>query len=137
MAVQIRKFEQEAIVESIFKQVNSGIKKKANDFVFTAKNSKHPLSERAFQQAFEKYCGEKFYPHIVRSHYATMAVKHYIKGKRKLKKEDVDHLYLSIAKDLGHKRFLKKTGAWQNNSAITVNYYVDPVLVARVERMKK
>ena len=44
MATQIRKFEQEAIVESIFKQVNSGIKKKANDFAMSDETYKEIIS---------------------------------------------------------------------------------------------
>ena len=44
MATQIRKFEQEAIVDSIFKQVNSGIKKKANDFAMSDETYKEIIS---------------------------------------------------------------------------------------------
>ncbi len=108
--------------------------KKTNDFVFTG-SSGHPIREAQFKWAFEKYTGEQFFPHIVRSHYATMKVKDFLKGKRKLQKEEVDKLYLSIAKALGHKRFLKKTQEWSNNATVTVNHYIDPSLVQKVEKM--
>jgi len=50
-------------------QKNIG-KLKKGDFIFTNKLG-HPLRDTDFEKAFEKYCGQKFYPHIVRSHYAS------------------------------------------------------------------
>ena len=109
-------------------------KKKPSDFVFTGKESKRPIKEPEFKKAFKRYSGEEFYPHIVRSHYATKEVNNFLKGKRKVKKEEVNALYLSIAKDLGHKRFIKKKQEWNNNFTVTVNHYIDPVLVEKVSK---
>ena len=104
--------------------------KKNNDFVF-AKNN-HPLHEPDFKKAFVKYCGHEFYPHIVRSHYATMQVKKFLKGKRKIAKDEVETLFMSIAHNLGHKKFDKKKQVWQDHHTVTVNSYIQPELVEKV-----
>jgi hypothetical protein len=115
------------------KRLNTLLKSvKRNDFVF-AKNG-HPLHEPDFKSAFVKYCGKEFYPHIVRSHHATMIVKKFLAGKRKLKREEVNILYLSLAHDLGHKKFNKKKQQWQENYAVTVNSYIQPELVEKIEK---
>ncbi len=110
--------------------------KKANEFIF-AKNG-HPLPEQEFKKAFNRYCGHEFYPHIVRSHYATMQVKKFLVDKKKITKETAKKLFLSIAGKLGHKKFNKKTHQWQEHHAVTVSSYIQPELVARVEsRVRK
>lgn len=109
--------------------------KKSNDFIF-AKNGR-PLPEQEFKKAFNRYCGREFYPHIVRSHYATMQVKKFLVDKKKITKETAKKLFLSIAGKLGHKKFNKKTQQWQEHHAVTVNSYIQPELIARVERIVK
>src|SRR3989338_3252086 len=108
---------------------------KQNDFVFTSCRTGHPLQEREFKKAFQTYCGKEFYPHIVRSHYATSKVKEFLKGRKKANKEEVNKLYLSIAADLGHKRFIAKEHQWKENYTVTVHHYIQPELVEKVKAM--
>ncbi len=112
--------------------------KKANDYLFAI--NAHPLHERDFKTAFQVYSGKEFYPHIVRSHYATKQVKNFISKKKRAKsvsKEQVEELYNSVAAALGHKKFNKKTNTWQVHHAVTVNSYVQPELVAQVDKLMK
>ena len=89
------------------------------------------LCERDFKKAFKKYCGEEFYPHIVRSYYATVEAKKLLK-KRKISKEEVDKMFISIASKLGHKKCVK--GEWKDNFTVTVNHYIDPAIVERIKK---
>ncbi|MBT5022456.1 hypothetical protein HOK51_04830 [Candidatus Woesearchaeota archaeon] len=107
---------------------------KMHDFVFVSKPGK-PLSDKEFKLAFKKYCSIEFYPHIVRSHYATMTVKNFIKGKRKLDKQEVKDLYLKIAGVLGHKKFVKKENIWKDSFNVTIHHYIDPYLVERIKKL--
>ncbi len=111
--------------------------KKANDFVFTSEKSTHPLHEQEFKKAFVKYTGKEFYPHIIRSHYATKQVQKFLKNRKKVSKEEVNNLFFSIAKNLGHRRFQKKTNTWQENFTVTIHHYIDPSLVERVQKLQK
>jgi hypothetical protein len=104
--------------------------KKTTDFVFT--NNGHLLHERDFQNAFKSYCGEVFYPHIVRSFYATSQVKSALKSKKKWSKAEKNELFLRIAHELGHKKFDKKNGQWHDNYSVTVKSYVQPELLSRI-----
>lgn len=110
--------------------------KRRKDFIFTLDDSR-PLPERYFKQGFKRYCGKEFYPHIVRSHYATTKVKGFLEQKKKASKEEVQDLFLQIATKLGHKRFNKKEQEWQENYSVTVNHYIRPELVRRVKRLYK
>ncbi|MBI2582233.1 hypothetical protein HYV87_03875, partial [Candidatus Woesearchaeota archaeon] len=105
---------------------------KANDFVFASKNGR-PLRDEQFKKAFKRYCGKEFYPHIIRSHHATRRVKEFLKGKRNISKEEMKSLFLSVASDLGHKRFVKKEKAWKDNYTVTLNHYIEPALVEQVK----
>jgi hypothetical protein len=107
-------------------------KRKGRDFVFVDPKG-HPLKDTAFEAAFEKYCGKRFYPHIVRSHYATKETEKFLK-KKKASKEEVEKFCLKIAKKLGHKKFSKKHG-WESSYKITLHYYVRPELVDKVEKL--
>ena len=108
-------------------------KKKANDFIFV--NSKgHPMKDVAFESAFLKYCGKKFYPHIVRSEYATRKTKEFLNGRKKINKEEIKEFYLKIAHNLGHKKFSKKKGEWEDSYVVTLHHYVSPDLAVRVEK---
>jgi len=106
--------------------------KKQNDFIFV--KGKGMLHENDFKKAFFHYCGCEFYPHIVRSHHATMKVKKFLDKNKKFDKKDVKKLYLSVAHDLGHKKFNKKTQEWQEHYVVTVGSYISPVLVERIAK---
>jgi len=106
--------------------------KKNKDFVFLNKNK--VLHENDFKKAFVNYCGCEFYPHIVRSHHATMKVKKFLDKNKKFSKNDVEKLYLGIAHDLGHKKFNKKTKKWQEHYTVTVNSYISPNLIKKIEK---
>jgi len=106
--------------------------KKKNEFVFEKNGAL--LHEHDFKAAFMKYCGHEFYPHIVRSHYATMQVKKFLEKQKKITKDNANSLFMKIAHELGHKKFNKKTGEWEEHFAVTVNSYIQPELV---EKMKK
>ena len=103
--------------------------RKRKSFVFTC-NGRF-LYERDFKNAFRKYCGKEFYPHIVRSYYATVEAKKLLK-KRKISKKEADALFMSIASKLGHKRCVK--GEWKDNFTVTVNHYIDPAIVERIKK---
>jgi len=105
---------------------------KVGDFVFTDSKNR-PLKDTSFEVAFEKYCGKKFYPHIIRSHYATKEAEVFLKSKDKLSKEDIKEFYLKIAGKLGHKKFSKAHG-WENSYQVTLHYYIRPDLVKKIEK---
>lgn len=107
--------------------------RKNQEYLFSKKGV--PLHEQDFKKAFQRYCGEEFYPHIVRSYYATSKVKEFLSNKRKASKGEIEKLFLSIAHDLGHRRFNPKIQGWQENYKVTVNSYIQPQLVERVNRM--
>jgi hypothetical protein len=94
------------------------------------------LHENDFKQAFKKYCGKEFYPHIVRSYYATSELKNFLGKKKKIKDEELKKAYLSIAEGLGHKKFNKKENKWQESYAVTIHSYIQPSLVEKAESMK-
>jgi hypothetical protein len=110
---------------------------KRDQFVFTSNKNHRPLKEREFKKGFLKYCGKEFYPHIVRSHYATTEVKSLIKGKKKLTKEEMNQIFLKVAAKLGHKKFVKKENTWKDNYSVTINHYIQPELVEKVKKLVK
>jgi len=110
-------------------------KLKNDDFVFTNYKTGHPLKDQQFKKAFRNYCGKEFYPHIVRSHYATSTVQNFLKGKRKISKEEANQLFLSVAEKLGHRKFVKKENKWKDNYSVTINHYIEPKLVEKVRGM--
>jgi len=121
---------------SYISRLNSMMKSlKRNDFVFISCHTGHPLKEQQFKKAFKHYCGKEFYPHIVRSHYATSTVQKFLQGKKKISKEEANQLFLSVAAKLGHKKFVKKENKWKNNYSVTVNHYIEPKLVEKVKKM--
>ena len=109
---------------------------KPQDFVFSSKNGR-PLREEQFKRAFKRYCGKEFYPHIIRSHHATRRVKEFLKGKRSIDKKEMKSLFLSLAADLGHKRFEKIEKNWKDNYTVTLNHYIEPALVEQVKARVK
>jgi len=60
-----------------------------------------------------------------------------LKGKKKTNKEEVNALYLSIAAELGHKKFVKKEKLWKDNYSVTVSHYIQPQLVEKVNSILK
>jgi hypothetical protein len=119
------------IIDSLKKLIK---KKKRGDFLFSGING-HPLKDVAFEVSFKKYSGKQFYPHIVRSAYATKRVQKFLKNKRKVAKSEVEKLYISIADELGHKKFSKKNEQWEISYQSTINHYIQPELVAKVSKI--
>jgi hypothetical protein len=90
-------------------------------FVFVNRKTGHPLSDVHFKRAFERYCGKAFYPHIVRSYYAT-------------KKELLD-FYRYLANKLGHKRFARKDQEWKDSYNITIHHYIEPRILDKLSTL--
>lgn len=109
---------------------------KNSEFLFRNHNGS-TLNDKQFMKAFKKYCGREFYPHIVRSHYATKEVENFIKKHRKADKKEVNGLFNKIAERLGHKKYSKKEGEWKDNPSMTINYYVEPRLVKKIMSIVK
>ncbi len=104
---------------------------KNNDFIFAGKDKK-PLKDTDFKKTFKEYCGIGFYPHIVRSYYATKRVEDFLMKDNQPQKEEVKKLLLDISEKLGHKKFNKQNNLWQNNSTVTISHYIDPRLVEKI-----
>jgi hypothetical protein len=107
-----------------------------NDFIFTDENKK-PLKDTDFEKTFEEYCGIKFYPHIVRSFYATKEVEKFLKENKHPDKKQVKTLFLEISEKLGHKKFNKKHHEWECSSTVTISHYIDPKLIKTIENKIK
>lgn len=107
---------------------------KENDFIFTDENGK-PLKDTHLEIAFEKYCGKKFYPHIVRSYYATTKVQQFLEKKQNPTKKEIIQLYQEIAEKLGHKKFSKKENTWKPSHTVTVAHYISPTLVEKINNI--
>jgi len=104
-----------------------------SSFVFGDLDTGRPLNEEHFKKAFKRYCGREFYPHIVRSFYATQRVKKFLAAGAPITKKKVYNLFYSIAETLGHKRFIKKEGAWRENYTVTINHYVQPEVLDKIK----
>ncbi len=109
--------------------------KKAGDFMFVDSGG-HPLKDTQFERAFLRYCGKKFYPHIVRSHYATKEAEKFLKKNPRVDKEKARKFCLALADKLGHKKFSKKRGDWEDSYAVTLHHYIRPELVERFGLVK-
>ena len=107
---------------------------KKDSFVFCDKKG-HPIKDTQFEEAFFKYCGEKFYPHIVRSYYATQTVEDFLNKNKSPTKKEITLLYDKIAEKLGHKKFSKKTGVWTPSHTVTVAHYISPELVEKINKI--
>ena len=105
-----------------------------SSFVFVNGNTGRPINEDHFRVAFKRYCGREFYPHIVRSFYATNRVKKFLAARKAVNKKDVSDLFYSIAEKLGHKRFIKKNRSWREDYRVTINHYVQPEILEKVKR---
>ena len=109
-------------------------KLKRSDFIF-ANELGQPLKDRDFMKAFKDYCGEEFYPHIVRSHYATKEAEGFLKSHKKATKEEIDSLFSGIAERLGHKKYSKGDRQWETDYNATVHYYIKPKFVERILKL--
>jgi len=109
-------------------------KKTKKDFIFTDKLG-NPLKDTHFEKAFKEYCGKKFYPHIVRSYYATTTVENYLKKHKKPNKEQIQKLYTEVAEELGHKKFNKKDNEWETSYTVTIAHYIQPELIEKINRI--
>ena len=107
--------------------------KKLDDFIFVDLNNR-PLKDVAFERGFEKYCGVSFYPHIVRSYYATSEAEKFLR-KGTVSKDEVKKFYLRVADKLGHKKFSKKTGDWEDSYQVTLHHYIRPELVEKIAKV--
>ncbi|MFW6286057.1 MAG: hypothetical protein ACOC16_02950 [Nanoarchaeota archaeon] len=107
--------------------------KKENDFIFT--NSKgEPLHSITFTKILYQYTNKHFYPHIIRSYYADTKCLHFIKKHKKTTKQEVDKIFLYIAKKLGHKKYNKKKQIWEICPKVVLTSYIRPKYI---EDMKK
>lgn len=109
-------------------------KLKKDNFIFTD-DKNQLLKENNFEDAFERYCGKKFYPHIVRSYYATKSVENYLMKNSSPSKKEIVELYNQIAEKLGHKKFSKKDNTWKTSHSVTIAHYVSPDLVEKVNKI--
>jgi hypothetical protein len=107
---------------------------KKGEFVFRNKKTGHPLPDTHFKKAFKRYCGQEFYPHIVRSHFATSQVKNFLSANRKPAKNVMKDFLFTVANELGHKKFSKKNQAWEDSYAVTLNSYVHPEYIKKVRK---
>lgn len=106
-------------------------------FVFLNRDTGRHISDDQFKDAFKRYCGKEFYPHIVRSYYATLKVKEFLKKNASPTKDQVRLLFISIAQKLGHKRFVKKDGEWKESYTVTINHYIRPELIQKIKVLMK
>jgi len=106
---------------------------KPNSFIFTNPSTNHPITDIHLKKAFKKYCGKEFYPHIVRSYYATKTTKDFLKKHKKATKEEINLLFTQIAEKLGHRKYSKKDNTWKDNPTMTMNFYVQPELVEKTK----
>ncbi len=112
------------------------LKKKNKDFIFTS-CSGNILKDTHFKRAFKKYIGEEFYPHIVRSFFATTQVENFLKTHKTATKEQTKDLLTSIAEKLGHKKFNKKKNTWEDSYTVTIHSYINPNLVKKLKEITK
>ena len=104
---------------------------KKNDFIFTNTRGKI-FTDNDFEKAFEKYSGVKFYPHIVRSHYATKAAEEFLKLNKTPSINTTKEFCKLIAEELGHKKYSKKKDSWEDSYGVTLHYYIRPDLSEKI-----
>ncbi|MBU0530575.1 MAG: hypothetical protein ABIH52_00325 [Candidatus Aenigmatarchaeota archaeon] len=108
------------------------------DSAFVFINSEgHPLDDKRFKRAFKRYCGKEFYPHIIRSYYATKIAKKFLAEHDSATKKEIRELFTSIAADLGHKKFVKKEQVWKERYNVTIHHYIQPELLEQVKGLVK
>lgn len=110
--------------------------KSADDFIFTNSNGNCIHSDN-FSKVLFDLTEEHFYPHIIRSHYADMTCKNFLKTHITSTKEKVDAVFMEIAENLGHKKYNKKTEKWEVNFAATLKNYIHPIYSERMINLYK
>ncbi len=112
-------------------------KRKQDDFIFLKVNGK-VFRDTDFEVCFERFCGEKFYPHIVRSHFATRETEAFLRkaddGGWSMEDGRARKFCLKLAGKLGHKKFSKKDGEWKESYEVTLHHYVRPDLVEALRK---
>lgn len=106
-----------------------------NDFVFLNSRGR-VFRDSDFEAGFERFCGVRFYPHIVRSHFATREVEAFLRkadGGKGLAAGEARAFCLKLADELGHKKFSKRQGEWEDSFEVTLHYYVRPDLAERLQ----
>jgi hypothetical protein len=111
-------------------------KKSDDDFIFTNSNG-NCIHSDSFSKILFDLTGEHFYPHIIRSHYADMTCKNFLKTHRTATKEEVEAVFLEIAENLGHKKYNKKEDVWDSNFSVTLMNYINPIYSERMINLYK
>lgn len=107
---------------------------KQDSFVFRNKKG-NPLKEKDFKNAFKKYSGIEFYPHIVRSYIATEETEEFLSENKNPSKKEVKEFLKSVAEELGHKKYSKKNKDWEDSYTVTLGHYIDPKDVEKIRKM--
>ncbi len=109
---------------------------KNDDFVF-ANIKGEPIHPSHFSDILFEYTNEHFYPHIIRSHYADTTCEEFLNSCRKPTKEEVEKVFLEVAKNLGHKKYNKKKNIWEINYKVTLENYIYPKLSEKMLKRVK
>jgi hypothetical protein len=112
------------------------LNKSDDDFIFTNSNG-NCIHSDSFSKILFDLTEEHFYPHIIRSHYADMTCKHFLKTHRSASKEEVESVFLEIAENLGHKKYNKKSEVWEANFTVTLKNYIHPIYSERMINLYK
>lgn len=110
--------------------------KRQADFIFTS-CSGNMLKDTHFKRAFKRYIGKEFYPHIVRSFFATHETKKFLKHHNKPKKQEVRDFLKHVAHELGHKKFNKKKNEWEESYTVTMSHYIAPIYSKKLRELAK
>jgi len=105
--------------------------KKQNDFIFITKNNL-PLHSEVFSNILFKYTKIHFYPHIIRSYYADSECEKFLRKEKKITKEIFNKKLNEIALNLGHKKYNKKKKVWEVSSKVTIDSYIYPKLIEKI-----
>jgi DNA topoisomerase IB len=95
------------------------------------------LKDTHFKRAFKRYVGEEFYPHIVRSFFATHETKEFLRENKNPKKQEVRKFLKHVAHELGHRKFNKKKNEWEESYAVTISHYIAPKLAEKLRKFSK
>ena len=109
---------------------------KKQDFIFKTPRGR-VLHEEDFKKAFKKYCGKSFYPHIVRSFFATKQTEDFLRKNKNPNKKQTREFLFYVAEELGHKKYSKKNEQWEESYSVTIGYYIAPRLVEKLRKNLK
>ena len=108
--------------------------KKNKPYIFQSPSG-NIIKEIHFKKAFKRYIGKEFYPHIVRSFFATHKTKEFLKHHRKITKNQKQEFLTKIAHDLGHRKFNKETSEWKESYNVTIHHYIAPNLIEKLNKI--